>query len=113
MLDRVPFRAARRIMTHGHGQAGAIADLNLESFLPGSNSTAIAAASVGQQQQVIGSWEAHLAFDMPPGGDGIDGERRRVAGGADTDEATIACHVVHAVRNGSTERIVWVVMHVD
>ena len=99
-------------MTDGHGQAEAIADLNLESFLPGSSLIAIAAASVGQQQKVIGSWEAHLAFGPPPGADGIDGEGRCVARRADADESTIARQVIDAIRHGAAERIVRIVMHV-
>lgn len=39
--------ATRGVMTYGHGQTEAIADSNLESFLPGSSLTAIAATSIG------------------------------------------------------------------
>jgi hypothetical protein len=46
MLDRVPLRESRWVMAHGDGQAEAIAELDLQSFLPGSSLAAIAAASV-------------------------------------------------------------------
>src|SRR5205823_4430462 len=54
----------------------------------------------------------HLAFGPPPGADGIDGERRCVARGADADESTIARQVVDTVRHRAAERIVRIVMHV-
>src|SRR4029453_16276474 len=43
MLDGVPLRATRRVVTHGHGQTEAIADLDLQSLLPRSGLAAIAA----------------------------------------------------------------------
>ena len=62
MLDRVPLRAARWIVAHGHRQAEAIADLDLQPFLPGTDLTAVAATCVGQQQQVVGRRDRRLAL---------------------------------------------------
>ena len=66
VLDRVPFAAAGWIVAHGHPQAELIAELDLQAFLPGSRLAAIAAASVGQQQKVVRSWEAQFSFGLPP-----------------------------------------------
>ena len=66
MLDRVPFRASRWVMAHGHCQPKAIAELDLQAFLPGSSLAAIAAASVGQQQKVVRSREPRFPFGLPP-----------------------------------------------
>src|SRR3979409_1963312 len=101
MLDRVPLRATRWVMAHRHRQSEPIANSDLQSLFPGADLTTVAAASVTQQQEVVNSGEAHLAFSSSPGGDRRANERGRVARGA------------NAVRDGSAEYIVRVVMHVD
>src|SRR5215471_17325867 len=113
MLNRIPLRASCRVMTHGHGQGEAIADLDLQSLLPGSSLTTIAATRVGQQQKMIRSCEPVFAFSLPPSRNGVGGERWRVARGANPDESAIVRDVIHAVRDGTAERVVRVVMHVD
>src|SRR5215207_2747199 len=66
MLDRVPLRTPRRVVADGHRQAEAIADADLQALLPGAGLIAVAAASVGQQQQVPSGRKRSLPVGLPP-----------------------------------------------
>ncbi len=55
MLDRVPLRASSRVVTHRHGYAEPIADLDLQAFFPGAHAAAIAATRVSQHQELLGT----------------------------------------------------------
>ena len=45
--------------------------------------------------------------------DGVDGKRRRVARGAQAHESAVGRDVIHAIRYGSPERVVRIVVHID
>ena len=114
MLDRIPLRASRGIVAYRHSYAETIADLYLQAFFPGADATPIAATRVSQHQEMIGAErEARSAFRLPPRGDGIGRERRRISRGANIDEAAVVRDVVYAVRHRASEGVVRIVMHVD
>src|SRR5258707_181341 len=114
MLDRVPLRAASGIVAHRHSYAETIAELYLQAFFPGAHAAPIAATRVSQHQEMIGAKrEPGSAFGLPPGGDRISRERRRISRGANIDEAAVVRDVVHAVRHRASEGVVRIVMHVD
>src|SRR5260370_41581969 len=114
MFDRVPLGASSGIVAHRHSYAETIADLYLQAFFPGADAAPIAATRVSQHQEMIGAErEARSAFGLPPRGNGIGRESRRISRGANIDEATVVRDVVHAVRHGSAGGAVRVVMHVD
>jgi len=48
MLDGIPFGSARGVVSHRHGEREAIAELGLQFGLPGTATTTIAAARVGE-----------------------------------------------------------------
>src|SRR5262245_55235961 len=52
VLDRVPLRAAGRVVADGDRQAVAVAELLLELLLPDPRAGTVAAAAVGQDQQL-------------------------------------------------------------
>ena len=54
VLNRIPLRAAGRIVTDGHAQAQAVAELALQWRFPQPGTTAITAPSVCQDQEVPG-----------------------------------------------------------
>src|SRR5260370_12180883 len=114
MFDRVPLGASSGIVAHRHSYADTIGDLYLEAFFPGADAAPIAATGVSQHQEMIGAKrEARSAFGLPPRGDGIGRERRRISRGANIDEAAIVRDVVHAVRHGSSEGAVRIIKHSD
>ena len=108
----VGFAAAGRVVAYGHGESEPIAELYLQAFLPCPRTTAVAATCIGQHQEVVAR-PGGVAVALPPRGDGIDGERWRIARGAKIDEATIGRDVVHAVRHGPAVRLAGEVVHVD
>ena len=52
MLDRIPLGSARRVMSHRDGERKGVGQLGLDLGLPGITSAAVAAAGVGQNQQL-------------------------------------------------------------
>src|SRR5438270_692497 len=74
MLDRVPLRAARRIVADGHGQSVPVAELVLELPFPDPRAGTIAAPAIGQDQQVARLGERGLPLVEPPADERIDGE---------------------------------------
>ena len=57
MLDRVPLGGARGVMADGDYEAEAVGELGLEVVTPGAKSRAVAAAVVGQNEKLVGSWK--------------------------------------------------------
>src|SRR5260370_6250285 len=78
MLDRVPLRAAGRIMAHGHGQPEPVAQLLLQLLLPPPGLPAVAAAAVGQDQQLVSARIHSLPLLSPPTADRGDAKPRRI-----------------------------------
>ena len=67
MLDGIPLRAARRIMTHRDAQTQGIAQVALYLGLPQVRTTAIAAARIRQDQQTRRRWipNSGVSADVP------------------------------------------------
>src|SRR6202171_5867378 len=76
----VPFRTARRIVAHGHGESESIADLHLQAFLPGTGVTTIAATRICQQKEFVFGGIARQSLGLPPGGHGIGREGGSIPG---------------------------------
>src|SRR6266849_9368706 len=108
----VGFAASGWVVADGHGESEPIADLHLETLFPSTDTAAITATGVCQHQEVVAR-PGGVAVALPPRGDGIDGERWRIARGAKIDEATIGRDVVDAVRHGPSIRVAGEVVHVD
>ena len=53
VFDRVPLGSAGRVMTHGHGEAEAVANPILEIFFPSAATPAVASASIRQDQDLM------------------------------------------------------------
>lgn len=97
MLDRVPLGGTGGVMSNGQGEIEAIAELGLEVGFPGPAAAPIAAASVGQDEQLPGAGVAVHPFAVPPLGDGMCGEAGRVVGDTDKDRAPVSEQIVDAV----------------
>src|SRR5262249_44697029 len=66
MLNRIPLRAPRWVVTDGYGQLEAVAEMLLQIDLPGSGSAPVAAAPIRQDQEVADEWPT-----WPPGARGL------------------------------------------
>lgn len=105
MLDGVPFGSAGGVMSNGYGEPKGVAELALQFGFPGAGTTAVAAAGVGQDQQLATAMVAATAVALPPTGDGVDGEGGRVMRGAYEDRASVGEQVINAIRDRDADRI--------
>jgi hypothetical protein len=80
-FDRVVLGGTGGIVGYGDSESQSITELMLELVLSSATRGGIAAAGVGQDQQVSGAWVAQASFTTPPAGDGSDGK----GGGLVTD----------------------------
>lgn len=53
MLDRVPFRSAWWVVGHGDRQVKRVGQLGLEFRLPSAAAVAVAAARIGQNENLV------------------------------------------------------------
>ena len=74
MLDRIPWGSAGGVVSHRHGESEAMAELGLQFGLPGTATTTIAAARVGEDRQSArGAITRPLVEEASHGGGG-DGD---------------------------------------
>ena len=97
---RIPLRAACRIVGHGDREPVHIAETVLEGVLPRAGAVGVAAAAIGEQDELGGLGIAGSAFAAPPSSEVVDGEEGGVGGDADRDEAAVGERVVDAVGDG-------------
>ena len=74
----------------------------LEGVLPSAGTVGIAAAAIGEQDELGGIGIAGTAIAAPPGIEVVDGEEGGVGGDADRDEAAVGERVVDAVGGGES-----------
>src|SRR5215210_2565991 len=113
MLNRIPLGGTSRIMTDSNGKAEAIRHLFLQEILPQSATSAIAAASIGFDEQSMGIGKAQRQFAFAPAGDVIDGKGRRVGRLTDIEGATIVVQVIDPIRNGAPDGLRGEVMLIE
>src|ERR1035437_11069668 len=94
MLDGIPFGGAGRVVRKGDAQAQAIAQLTLNLLLPGTTLCAIAAAGVGQDEDVAGLGVALAAFLQPPFAEAGDGEGGCLVGSSQENRPTVGLSIV-------------------
>lgn len=97
VLNGIPLGSSRRVVAHRNGQLVAVTDLVLKACFPGACTMAVAASSVGKDQEAVGVGIMVLALESPPSLDGINGEFGGSTGRPDADEAAIGFRVVHDV----------------
>lgn len=100
MFNLVPFAGARREVAHGKGKPGLIGQF-LQFYLPQPQSPAIAAPSVGGNQELVRLGIKPSAFMVPPAADRSHGKGSGIVIGANIDESDIASQVIDAVRVGA------------
>ena len=80
MLNGIPFGSAGGIVRNGHGESEAVAELGLQFGFPGAGAATVAAASIGEDEQLAAAAVADSAVALPPAGDGVGGKGCRVMG---------------------------------
>ena len=105
MFDRVPFGSAGRIVGHGNGQGERVGQLGLKLRLPGVTAIAVAAAGVGQDENLARAGIATGTFLLPPMGDGMGGESGSVVGNTHDEGTAILGDVVDAIWNGDADGV--------
>jgi hypothetical protein len=99
-FNRVVLGGAGGIVGHGDGETQAITEVLLEVVFPGASRGGIAAAGVGQDQQVSGVWVAQASFPTPPPGDGRDGEGGGLVADADEHRTAVGLGIINAEGEG-------------
>ena len=100
MLDGIPFGSAGGEVAHGHLQIKAIGDLLLEGPFPGAHPRPVAAAAVGQNEQLGDVRIVPAPAMAPPPGDIACGKFGRVMRGADENRSSVGHHIINPIRNG-------------
>src|SRR5260370_36412428 len=105
MLDRIPFGSTGRIVGHGYGQGKGVGQLGLELGFPGVTAATVAAAGIGQNEQLAGTTIAGGTFLVPPMSDGMSGKGGSVVGNADHQSTATFPHIVNPITNSDPHGI--------
>src|SRR5260370_32283482 len=105
MFNGVPLGRAGRVMGYGESQTERVGQLRLEFGFPGAATSAIAAASVAQDEELPGAWIADRPFLAPPMCNGVRRKGGCVMRDAHHNRPSIGEQIVDAVRNGDTSGI--------
>lgn len=105
VLNRVPFRSARRIVAKGDSYLMRLAELAMQAPLENAGSGRIGPAAVSQDQQFRGLGEIQGALMTPPICDRVDGQGWCFGCGSHADQAAIVLAIVNAIGNGDSAGI--------
>ena len=105
MLDWIPFGSAGGIVGNGHGEPEAVAELGLQFGFPGTGTATVAAACIGEDEQLAAAVVAVSAVALPPAGDGVGGKGCRVMGDAYEDCASVGEQVIDTVRDRDADGV--------
>ena len=94
MRNRVPLRAACRIVTHGHAQPQPVAQVALEWFFPQPGTTPMTSPRIRQDQEWPGLGVSRAPDVLPPVRHRHDGKLWRIRRGANRDGTHMARHSV-------------------
>src|SRR5579864_4981567 len=94
MLDGIPFGSAGGIVGNGYGQGKGVGQLRLELGFPGVTAATVAAAGIGQDEQLAGSGIAGGTFVAPPMGNSMSGKGGSVVRNTDHQSPAIFVHIV-------------------
>ena len=89
VLNGVPFGSARGIVGNGESQPERVRQLRLKFGFPATASSAIAAAGVAEDEELVGARIADGSLLAPPMGDGAGSEGRSVMGDTHRDRSSI------------------------
>jgi len=99
-FDGVVLGGPGGIVGHGDGESQLVTEKPLELVLPGAPRGGVAAAGIGQDQQVLGVGVAPVSFPTPPAGDGSDGKGGGLVTDADEHRTAVSLEIINAVGEG-------------
>ncbi len=105
MFDGVPFGSSGRIVGHGDRQVEAVGQLGLKLGFPGVTAIAVAAAGIGQNEELARAGITVGAFLLPPVSDGMSGKGGRVVGNAHDEGPAIFGDVENSIGNGDADGV--------
>lgn len=79
--------------------------MGLELGFPGMTAATVAAAGIGQNEQLAGTTIAGSTFLVPPMSDGMSGKGGDIVGNADHQSTAIFQNVVNSIGNGDPDGI--------
>src|ERR1035437_3197632 len=92
-------------MSNGYGEPKAVAELALKFGFPGAGTAAVAAAGIGEDEQMPAATVAIRAVALPPTGDGVGGQGSRGARGAHDNRASVGEQVIDTVRDRDADGV--------
>jgi hypothetical protein len=105
MLDGIPFGSTGGIVGNGHSQGKGVCQLGLELGFPGMTAATVAAAGIGQNEQLAGTAIAGGTFLVPPMSDGMSGKGGGIVGNADHQSTAIFRNIVNPIGNSDPDGI--------
>jgi hypothetical protein len=93
------FGSSGWIVRNGDAQSQAIAQLPLKFLPPGAALCPIAAAGIGQDEDVVGLRIAPMSFYLAPSAKAGDGEGGSFVGSSQEHAAAVGLRIVTAIRN--------------
>ena len=94
MLDGIPFGSTGGIVGNRHRQGKGVRQLGLELGFPGMTAATVAAAGIGQNEQLAGTAIAGGTFLVPPMSNGMSGKGGGIVGNADHQSPAIFQNIV-------------------
>ena len=113
VLDGIPFGSPSGVMSNGYCEPKAVAELALQFRFPSVGTATIAAAGIGQDEQLAAAMVAVAAVALPPTGDGMGGEGSRVMRDTYEDRAPVGEQVIDTIRDRDADGIGTEIMIVD
>ena len=105
VLDGIPFGSAGGVMSNGDCQSKTVAELALQFGFPSAGTATIAAAGIGQDEQLATTLIAVCTVSLPPTGDGVGGEGCGVMRDAYENRASVGEQVIDPVRDRDADGI--------
>jgi len=105
VFDGIPFGSAGGVVGNGDCESKAVAELGLKFSFPGAGTTTVAAASIGEDEQLSAALVAVGAVALPPAGDGVGGKSCGVMRDAYEDRASVGEQVIDTVGDRDADGI--------
>jgi len=105
VLNRIPLGSAGGIVSNGDLEVKGIGELRLDFGFPGAATTAVAAAGVGENEQLTGLGVVKGSFTLPPVGDSVSGKSGSVVRNAHDNRTAVGEGLIDAVRDGDANGI--------
>jgi len=111
--DRVPLGCTGRVVADCDLDRMRQAEFGEQTVLPCSTARAVAASSVGEDEQLVGLGVVVASIGLPPAGDAVGCEGGRIMGYTDEDVATVGDRIEDSVRRSDVDGVATEVVIID